>query len=60
MDFTMVKDTETGAEWRHILIHDLAGSMMNIVKTKVSEKQAPESHKRVYDILTGKKLMDYE
>ena len=60
MDFTLIKDTETGAEWQHILIHDLAGSMMNIVKTKVSEKQAPESHKRVHDILTGDKLMDYE
>ena len=56
MNFTQLKDTETGVEWCGVVMSDMKGSMPNMAVKKMSEEQAKENYGRVHFILTGQPL----
>ena len=56
MNFTHLKDSETGVEWSGVVMGDMKGSMPSIAVKKMSEEQAKENYGRVHFILTGEPL----
>ena len=53
MNFTMLKDTEDGAEWSNVISTDMNGSFPEEAKRKMSDEHAKESHGRIHFMLTG-------
>ena len=40
MNFTLLKDTETGVEWSNVIMSDMNGSFPTAAKKKMTEQQA--------------------
>ena len=53
MNFTLLKDTETGVEWSNVIMSDMNGSFPTAAKKKMTEQQAKQSHDRIHFLLTG-------